>query len=331
MSTTLADAALPRPALGRAGRLAGEALFWGAWIGAYFVVPDYLPLLGQVAIAALFALSLDLIVGYAGVVTLGQAAFYGLGAYASGLLAVQGWGEPLSGLLLAAAAAALLGLLTAPLVLRGGDLPGLMVTLGIAMMLYEAANKAAWLTGGADSLQGVEIWPVLGIWRFDLFGRTAYLYSLTVLVVLFALARLIVASPFGLALRGIRANARRMHALGTPVRVRLITAYALSAAYAGVAGALLVQTTQFVSLDVLSFQRSAEGLLMLVLGGLGRLYGGVLGAVVFVVAHHFLSEMTPQFWQFWIGAALVVLAIAGRGGVLGLLETLVARFRRGRA
>lgn len=332
MSTALAGAgAAPRRAgaAARAGRVAAEALAWAAWLGAYVAFPDYLPLLGQVAIAALFALSLDLLVGYAGVVTLGHAAFYGLGAYVAGLLAVHGWGEPLSGLLLAAAAAALLGLVTAPLVLRGGDLAGLMVTLGIAMMLYEAANKAAWLTGGADGLQGVEIWPVLGLWRFDLYGRTAFLYSLAVLAALFWLARLIVASPFGLALRGIRANARRMHALGTPVRARLVAAYALAAAYAGVAGALLAQTTQFVSLDVLSFQRSAEGLLMLVLGGLGRLYGGVLGAVAFVVAHHLLAEMTPQFWQFWIGAALVALALAGRGGALGLLAALAARLRRG--
>ena len=332
MSTALAGAgAAPRRAgaAARAGRVAAEALAWAAWLGAYVAFPDYLPLLGQVAIAALFALSLDLLVGYAGVVTLGHAAFYGLGAYVAGLLAVHGWGEPLSGLLLAAAAAALLGLVTAPLVLRGGDLAGLMVTLGIAMMLYEAANKAAWLTGGADGLQGVEIWPVLGLWRFDLYGRTAFLYSLAVLAALFWLARLIVASPFGLALRGIRANARRMHALGTPVRARLVAAYALAAAYAGVACALLAQTTQFVSLDVLSFQRSAEGLLMLVLGGLGRLYGGVLGAVAFVVAHHLLAEMTPQFWQFWIGAALVALALAGRGGALGLLAALAARLRRG--
>ena len=229
MSTALDTAALPARSPSRLGRLAGVALFWAAWIGAFFAFPDYLPLLGQVAIAALFALSLDLIVGYAGIVTLGHAAFYGLGAYTAGLLAVHGWGEPLSGLLLAAAAAATLGLVTAPLVLRGGDLAGLMVTLGIAMMLYEAANKAAPLTGGADGLQGVEIWPVLGIWRFDLFGRTAYLYSLAVLALLFWLAR-------------------------------LVAAYALSAAYAGVAGALLAQTTQFVSLDVLAFHRSAEGL-----------------------------------------------------------------------
>jgi branched-chain amino acid transport system permease protein len=331
MSTT-AIARAGAPALAgrrRGGRLAAEALFWAAWLGAYFAFPDYLPLLGQVAIAALFALSLDLIVGYAGVVTLGHAAFFGLGAYTAGLLAVQGWGEPISGLLAAAAAAALLGLLTAPLVLRGGDLAGLMVTLGIAMMLHEAANKAAWLTGGADGLQGVEIWPVLGIWRFDLYGRTAYLYSLAVLVLLVLLARLVVASPFGLALRGIKANARRMHALGTPVRARLVVAYALAGAYAGAAGALLAQTTQFVSLDVLSFQRSAEGLLMLVLGGLGRLYGGILGAVAFVVAHHLLSEAMPQFWQFWIGAVLVVLALAGRGGGVGLLEAAVARLRGG--
>ena len=329
MSATVADAAPPRAAPKRAGRLAGEALFWAAWPAAYFAFPEYLPLLGQVAIAALFALSLDLLVGYAGVVTLGHAAFYGLGAYTAGLLAVHGWGEPISGLLLAAAAAALLGLLTAPLVLRGGDLAGLMVTLGIAMMLFEAANKAAWLTGGADGLQGVEVWPVLGIWRFDLYGRTAFLYSLAVLFLLFLLARLVVASPFGLALRGIRANARRMPALGTPVRARLVAAYALSGAYAGAAGALLAQTTQFVSLDALAFHRSAEGLLMLVLGGLGSLYGGLVGAAAFVVAHHLLSEMTPQFWQFWIGAALVVLAVAGRGGALGLLGALAARLRHG--
>lgn len=316
----------------RWGLFAAEGLFWAAWPAAYFAFPDYLPLLSQVAIAALFALSLDLLVGYAGVVTLGHAAFFGLGAYTAGLLAVHGWGEPLSGLVAAAAAAALLGLVTAPLVLRGGELAGVMVTLGLGLMLYEAANKAAAVTGGADGLQGVEIWPVLGLWRFDLFGRTAYLYSLAVLFLMFLLARLIVSSPFGLALRGIRANAWRMHAIGTPVRARLVAAYVLAGAFAGVAGALLAQTTQFVSLEVLAFQRSAEGLLMLVLGGLGRLYGGLIGAVAFMVAHHLLSEVTPQFWQFWIGAALVVLAIAGRGGLLGLLKAVWARLlsrRRG--
>ncbi|RAI56158.1 branched-chain amino acid ABC transporter permease [Roseicella frigidaeris] len=288
-------------------------------------MPEQLPLLGQAAIAALFVLSLDLLVGYAGVLTLGHAAFFGLGAYGAGLLAQQGWGEPLSGLLAAALLAGLLGLLTAPLVLRGGDLPALMVTLGLSLMLGEAANKLPGLTGGADGLLGVEIWPVLGLFRFDLHGRTAFLYALAVLFLLFLLARRITASPFGLALRGIRGNARRMPALGTPVRRRLVAAYALSAAYAGIAGALLAQTTQFVSLDALSFQRSAEGLLMLVLGGLGALYGAMLGAIVFTLAHHLLSEMSPLFWQFWIGLALVGLALAGRGGLLGLGAALLGR------
>lgn len=309
-------------------RVALQALFWGGWASAYVLLPEYLPLLAQIAVIALFVLSLDLLVGYAGFVTLGHAAFFGLGAYAAGILAQQGWGEPISGLLFGAAVAALVGLVTAPLVLRGGDLTGLMVTLGIAMMLFEAANRMAWLTGGADGLQGVEMWEIFGIWRFDLFGRTAFVYSLTVLFLLFLLARLIVSSPFGLALRGIKGNRRRMEALGTPVQARLVAVYTLSAAYAGVAGALLAQTTQFVSLDVLDFHRSADALLMLVLGGMGSLYGAMLGAIVFMVAHHTLSELTPQFWQFWIGIALIALAIAGRGGMLGLARRLLARWTR---
>jgi branched-chain amino acid transport system permease protein len=308
-------------------RYALQALFWAGWAGAYFAFPDYLPLLGQIAIMAIFVLSLDLLVGYAGFVTLGHAAFLGVGAYAAGILAQQGFGDPIVGLFFAAAVAALVGFATAPLVLRGGDLAGLMVTLGIALMLYEAANRLAWLTGGSDGLQGVEMGNVLGLWRFDLFGRVAYLYSLAVLVVLFLLARLIVASPFGLALRGIKGNRRRMEAIGTPVQARLIAVYTLSAAYAGVAGALLAQTTQFVSLDVLSFGRSAEALLMLVLGGMGSLYGGMIGAVLFMLAHHSLSELTPQFWQFWIGIALIALAIAGRGGVVGLVARLLPKRR----
>lgn len=301
------------------------ALFLLPWLAAlacFWLFPSYLGLLGQVWIAALFALSLDLLVGYAGVVTLGHAAFFGLGAYTAGLLGVHGWGEPFSGLLVAGATAALLGLLTAPLVLRGGELAGLMMTLGLALMLYEAANKAAFITGGADGLQGVEIWPIFGQWRFDLYGRVAFLYALGVLFLGFCALRFLVATPFGLSLRGIHGNARRMAALGVPVQARLMTTYAISAAVAGVAGGLLAQTAQFVSLDVLAFQRSAEGLLMLLIGGLGALWGAVLGALAFTLAHHLLAELTPQFWEFWIGAALVLLVMAGRGGLVGLLRKL---------
>ncbi|NGM20886.1 branched-chain amino acid ABC transporter permease [Roseomonas stagni] len=306
-------------------RIALHALPWLVAIGAYFAMPEQLPLLSAIAIAALFALSLDLLVGYAGFVTLGHAAFFGLGAYVAGILGQQGWGEPISGLLIAAAVAALLGLVTAPLVLRAGELAGLMVTLGLGLMLYEAANKAAFLTGGADGLQGVEIWPVFGAFRFDLWGRTAYLYSLAVLFVLFLLAQLLVRSPFGLSLRAIRENPKRAAAIGIPVKRRLAAAYVIAAAYAGVAGALLAQTTQFASLDALSFQRSAEGLLMLVLGGLGTLYGALIGAAAFTIAHHTLSEASPQFWQFWLGIALVALALLGRGGLMGALRRMTRR------
>ncbi len=306
-------------------RIVLHALPWIVAIGAYFAMPEQLPLLSAIAIAALFALSLDLLVGYAGFVTLGHAAFFGLGAYVAGILGQQGWGEPISGLFIAAAIAALLGLVTAPLVLRAGELAGLMVTLGLGLMLYEAANKAAFLTGGADGLQGVEIWPVFGIWRFDLWGRTAYLYSLAVLFLLFLLAQLLVRSPFGLSLRAIRENPKRAAAIGIPVKRRLAAAYVIAAGYAGVAGALLAQTTQFASLDALSFQRSAEGLLMLVLGGLGTLHGALIGAAAFTVAHHALSEASPQFWQFWLGIALVALALLGRGGLMGALRRLVRR------
>jgi branched-chain amino acid transport system permease protein len=309
-------------------RLALAALPWLAALAGYWLLPEQLPLLSAIAIAALFALSLDLVVGYAGIVTLGQAAFFGAGAYTAGLLAQQGWGEPVSGLLAGMLVAAVLGLASAPLVLRRGELAGLMVTLGLGLMLYEAANKAQAITGGADGLQGVEVWPLFGVWRFDLFGRTAYLYSLAVLFLLFLLARLIVASPFGLSLRGIRGNARRAPALGVPVQARLTAAYTLGAAYAGAAGALLAQTTAFVSLDALSFQRSADGLLMLVLGGLGSLYGALLGAAAFTLAHHALSEASPLFWQFWLGIALVALALAGRGGLIGLLGAAGRALRR---
>jgi branched-chain amino acid transport system permease protein len=291
-------------------------------IAAYFVFPSDLALLSQIAITALFVISLDLILGYAGIVSLGHAAFFGIGAYAAGLLAKGGMGDPLLGL----AAAALLGFVTSFLVLRGADLTRLMVTLGVALMLFEAANKLTAITGGLDGLQGVEIKPLLGLFGFDMVGRTAYIYCVVVLFVLFWIARRIVHSPFGVSLQGIRLNAFRMPALGTPVNARLIAVYTLGAAYAGVAGALLTQTTQFVSIDVLSFPRSAELLLILVLGGTGSLYGAMLGAVVFMTVHHLLAGLNPQYWQFWLGLVLIFVVLFARDGIMGALRRLAKRF-----
>lgn len=305
-----------------------ELVFWLLPVLAYFVFPDNLVLLTQIAITALFCLSLDLILGYAGIVSLGHAAFFGVGAYAAGLLAAHGLGEPFMGLGVAALVCAVLGFVTSLLVLRGADLTRLMVTLGVAMMLYELANKLTYITGGVDGLQGMEMQPVLGQFRFDLQGKTAYWYAVVVLFSLFWGARKLVHSPFGLSLKGIRLNVGRMPAIGAPVNARLCAVYTLGAAYAGVAGALLAQTTQFVALDVLSFNRSAELLLILVLGGSGSLYGAIIGTIVFMTAHHVLSDMNPEYWQFWLGALLLLIVLFARDGVMGGLRRLGPLFSR---
>ena len=304
-----------------------EIGFWLVPVAGFFLLPGHLVLGSQIMIIGLFALSLDLILGYAGIVSLGHAAFFGIGAYAAGLLSVHGWGEPLSGLLIAGAVSALAGWLSGFLVVRGNDLTRLMLTLGIGLLLFEAANRAAFLTGGVDGLSGVETWKLLGLFPFDLHGRTAYLYSLAVLLVCFIMIRRMVHSPFGLSLRGIREGARRMPAIGAPVRRHQVRAYAVAAGVAGVAGALLAQTTQFVALDVLGFPRSAELLIMLVLGGPGMLYGGLVGAALFLIAQDWLSGVNPVYWQFWLGLLLVLVVLFARGGILGALALLRARWR----
>ena len=304
-----------------------EIVFWLLPIVAFFAFPDYRVLASQVLIAGLFAVSLDLVLGYAGIVSLGHAAYFGIGAYTAGLLAVHGWHEPISGLLAGAILAAIAGYVTSFLVVRGSDLTRLMVTLGIGLMLWEAANKAASVTGGVDGLSGVTIDKILGVFGFDICGRTAFGYALVVVFIVFVVLRRVVHSPFGLSVRGVRESGKRMPAIGAPVAKRLRAIYTLGAAAAGVAGALLAQTTQFVGIDTLGFPRSAELLIMLVLGGAGRLYGGLVGAAVFIVAQDYLSGIDPVYWQFWIGFLLVVIVLFAHGGILGGLDALRTRLR----
>ncbi|HTW70253.1 MAG TPA: branched-chain amino acid ABC transporter permease [Acetobacteraceae bacterium] len=307
-----------------------ELLPWVVAVAAYFLASGYLPLGSQIMIMILFALSLDLVLGYAGIVTLGQAAFFGVGAYAAGIYAVHVSGEPLSGLLVGAAAAAIVGAVSGAIILRTGGLTLLMLTLAITSLLEAAANDATPLTGGNDGLQGVAINPLLGLFDFDLYGRTAYLYCLVVLFIAWLFVRRLVHAPFGQSLVGIRENVVRMHAIGTPVRRRLLTAYTVSAALAGIAGALLTQTTQFVGLTVLSFERSGEIVIMLVLGGTGRIYGAFIGAAVYMIAQDQLAEADPVFWDFWIGLLLVLIVLFARGGILGLTDRLLLMMPRRR-
>jgi branched-chain amino acid transport system permease protein len=293
-----------------------EFALWAAIWATPVLVGQHAALINEIAILALFALSLDLILGYAGIVSLGHAAFFGVGAYGAALFAKLVMPDPLVGLAVGVGLAAVLGALTSPMIVRGTDLTRLMVTMGVALVLFELANKFDGLTGGADGLQGVVmgalVLPLVGRFDFDLGARVASFYSLTVLFLAFLLLRRIVHSPLGVSLQALRDNRLRLSAIGMSVNGRLAAVYTLAAALAGASGALLAQTTGFASLDVFDFHRSADVMLALVIGGAGWLWGGLVGAIAFKVLHDLISAVTAQYWNFWIGLFLVVLMLVGR-------------------
>ena len=293
-----------------------EAVLWLALLASPLALQSRALLINEIAIVALFAVSLDLILGFTGIVSLGHAAFFGMGAYVAALFAKLVMPDPLVGLAVAMGVATLLGAVCSMTIIRGSDLTRLMVTLGVGLILAELANKLDWLTGGADGLQGVVMGPLLGRFEFDLYGQTSATYSLCVLFVLFVLARHLVNSPFGATLKSIRDNRLRAMAIGIPVTQRIAVVYTIAAGMAGAAGALLAQTSGFASLDVFEFHRSADVMLVLVVGGTGWLYGGVAGALVFTLLQNFISSITPQYWTFWIGLFLVVLVLVGRERLL---------------
>ena len=289
-----------------------EPVLWLFAFAAPLLLGRHALMINEIVIFALFAVSLDLVLGYTGIVSLGHAAFFGMGGYAAALFAKLVHPDPLLGLVFAMAVATVLGAVCSLTIMRGTDLTRLMVTLGVASLLMELANKLDWLTGGADGLQGVVMAPVLGRFEFGLSGTTAAYYSLCVTLVLFVLVRRLVFSPYGATLMAVRDNRLRAMAIGIPVGARLASIYTIAAAIAGAAGALLAQTTGFASLDLFDFHRSADVMLLLVIGGAGWLYGGVVGAIVFKIMHDIISSVTPQYWTFWIGLFLVVLVMVGR-------------------
>ena len=289
-----------------------EYALWLLALAAPFALPGHALIINEIAIVALFAVSLDLILGYTGIVSLGHAAFFGMGAYSAALFAKLVMPDPLVGLAVGMLSAGLLGALCSVTILRGTDLTRLMVTLGVGLIMLELANKMSWLTGGADGLQGVVMGPLLGKFEFDLYGQTSAAYSISVLLLVFVLARRFVNSPFGATLKAIRDNRLRAMAIGIPVSNRLVVVYTVAATVAGAAGALLAQTSSFASLDLFEFHRSADVMLLLVVGGVGWLYGGVVGAIVFKLMQDVISSITPQYWTFWMGLFLVVLVLVGR-------------------
>jgi branched-chain amino acid transport system permease protein len=300
---------------------------WTEWLpfvvalAGFFLLPEYLALGSRILIFILFALSLDLILGYAGIVTLGHSAFFGLGAYTAGILSAKlGVTDPFLQLAAAAAAAALLGIATGAIILRTRALTLLMLTLAITAILLEVANKMSSVTGGADGLQGVVVSPILGLFKFDLFGHTAFLYCLAALFIGWWAVRRVIYSPFGAMLTGIRENGGRMHAIGAPVYWRMVLIYTISATMAGIAGGLLTQVNQFVGLNVLGLEPSGDLLVMLILGGVGRLYGAFVGPVVYLIAQDYLAKQYPEYWYLGIGVLLIVVVLFARGGILGIVD-----------
>lgn len=305
-----------------------EVAWWVGAIAVFFLFPRNLSLATAILIMALFALSLDLAMGFAGVVSMGHVVFFGIGAYAAGLISIHWHQEAISGAFLAGIAAALFAAVVGPVLMRMSGLPQIMVTLALNVILFEAGHKAVGITGGDDGLQGIRLDPLLGVFRWTVFGQTSYLYALGWLFVLFLLVRAIVCSPYGVALQGVRENPERMRFVGAPVRRQLVVAYVVSAFVAGVAGAVSAQTVKFVGLEALSVEKSIDALVMLVLGGVGRLYGALVGAPVYMLVHQVASEWNPFHWMFVIGGLLILVVMFARGGILGIVDTLLAAWRR---
>lgn len=329
MSVSAADPQHFRAALAHKHRLRpAELLPLAALLGVPLLGTDYYALGTQILISVIFAISLDLLVGYAGVVTLGHAAFFGLGAYATGIASVRGWGEPLTGLLIGAATAAAVGAVLGFIVLRTARFTLLMLTLSTVFLVSEIANKATWLTGGVDGLVGVSTWPLLGTFEFDLFGQTGFAYASVVFIAVWFGMRWLVHAPFGQAVMAIRDNQGRAAAIGMAVLPRLVLVYAISCGLAGLAGALQAEINQFVGLKDIGFELSASILVMLALGGAGRLYGAVVGPAAYLIAQDYLSKDNPVLWQLWLGILIIAIVLFAPGGILGIVDRLVARIRR---
>jgi branched-chain amino acid transport system permease protein len=326
-SPQVAQASLSRGSSWRLIRRFGHLLPWAAIIAVYLLLPDYVSLGTSVLTMVLFALSLELALGYAGIISLGHAAPYGVGAYAAAICAIHLTPDPIIGLLVATAVAGLVGLITGALILHTHGMTLMMLTLAVSSLIAETANRAHAITGGDDGLKLPDLAPLLGHFRFDLWGHTAYLYSAVVLLVWFLLSVRIAGSPFGRSLNGIRQNDRRMRAIGTPVWRRLVAAYVISAAMAGTAGALSAQATGSVGTNSLGLLTSGTVLMVLVLGGMRRLYGAFIGATLYVVVQDFAAEIDPFRWMFVIGGLLMGTVLVLENGIAEIPE-LLGRFAR---
>lgn len=309
---------------------AGEFAWFGVALACWFLFPQYLALGTSVLVMVILVLSFDLLLGFAGVLTLGHGVFFGLGAFTAGWLSLGGWTEPISTVVLAGLAAATLAAVLGPFLLRLAGLPLMMVTLAMGALVFEAGHKAKDVTGGDDGLFGISFDPILGSFEWTLGGGTSYLYVLAWLVAVYVLIKRVAASPFAVMLQGIRENAVRMKLIGNGVLAHLTMAYVISGFVAGMAGALFTEANAFVGVGVLALDTSLDVLIILVLGGLGRLWGGLVGAPAYMLLKHFTSQWNPFYWMLVIGIVLIAVVMLGKGGLLGLSRTVWQRLVPGR-
>lgn len=315
----------------RGSSLPGAVAILIVGIAGFFLLPDNLALLTRIIAIALLVLSLDLVTGYCGVATLGHAALFGAGAYGAGIAAVHfGVTDPLAMTLVGAMSGAVAGLVCGGVILRAHGLPQLVLSIAVIHLFHEAANKASGWTGGSDGLSGIMPDPLFGLFEFDLWGKTAYLYGIALLLIVFVMLRIVVRSPFGLMARGVREDHVRVAAMGVSVHSVLLRMYVLSGAVAGIGGALSAVATQVVGLDSLSFTLSAQALVMLVVGGTSSLYGALIGTVLFLFFEDVVSAANPFHWLAIVGALLIAVVLFAPRGLYGTAVSLI-RDRRKKA
>jgi len=300
------------------GALKQEALALAviAAMGAigYIFFPDDLALLTRLIAITCLVLSLDLVTGYCGVATLGQAAIFGTSAYAVGNACLAGITDPLALLAVGIVAGILMGLVSGVLITRFSALPQLVISIAFGQLVAALANKLSQFTGGSDGLAGIFPSALFGVFEFDIFGRTSFGFSLAVLAVVMALLLRFVRSPFGLMCRGIKDDPLRARMIGVAVYPRLIAMYGVSGAVAGVGGALTAINAGVVGLDSVSFELSAEALVMLVVGGAGNLWGALFGSILFQIFEHVVGATNPFHWMTIVGAVLIgIVLFAPRG------------------
>lgn len=295
----------------------------------YFLFPDDLAFLTRLIGITFLVLSLDLVTGYCGIATLGHAAQFGVAAYAAGIACVRGVTDPIALLATGIVAGTLMGLVSGALIARFRGLPQLVLSIAVGQLVAALANKLSWLTGGSDGLSGITPSKVFGVFGFDMFSRTAYLFSLSVLVVVFVLLTRFVRSPFGLMCRGIKDDDLRARMIGVSVYPRLVVMYGIAGAVAGVGGALTAISTGVVGLDSVSFERSAEVLVMLVLGGAGHLWGALAGAVLFQIFEHIVAAANPFHWMTLVGLLLILIVVFLPRGLIQPVFSLMTRPRPG--